>query len=267
VWPTTSDIATSQKARATSRPYSLLLSDVLCRNEAGAVWVPEDDSALQLRLCIVAPTAAGGHRGFSATTATLRQYFTWKSLPEGCRAFCSSCLHCFPTAVGDRTPRPLGEAFHAESPNQVLHMDYIFMGKAEAGQSYLSMLKDFSSYARLVPCKAADAESTIDALLEWFETFGVVPVWVSDRGSHFKNSVVQGVNSALKAQHHFATAYSPWANGTVERLGREVLRATRAILSELKLRPDQWPFVHRMVQSALNNSPSQRLGGFAPVRP
>jgi Integrase core domain/Chromo (CHRromatin Organisation MOdifier) domain len=147
-----------------------------------------------------------------------------------------------------------------------LHMDYIFMGKAEAGQSYILMLKDdFSSYARLVPCRAADAESTIDALLEWFATFGVVPLWVSDRGSHFKNSVVQGVNSALKAQHHFTTAYSPWANGTVERLGREVLRATRALLSELKLRPDQWTFVHRMVQSALNNSPSKRLGGVAPV--
>jgi hypothetical protein len=48
---------------------------------------------------------------------------------------------------------------------------------------------------------------------------------------------VKGLQDALRADHHFTTAYTPWANGTVERVGREVLRATRALLSEYRTAP------------------------------
>jgi hypothetical protein len=92
-----------------------------------------------------------------------------------------------------------------------------------------------------------------------------VRTWVSDQGSHFKNKTVEGVQNALRSQHHFTTAYTPWANGTVERACREVLRAVRGLLSEFKLRPAEWPKVHRIVQSVLNNSPSPQRGNIAPI--
>ena len=61
-------------------------------------------------------------------------------------------------------------------------------------------------------------------------------------------------------KHQFITAYSPWANGTVERCCREVLRTIRALLSELKLAPQDWPKIINMVQVVLNESPVARLG-------
>ena len=76
---------------------------------------------------------------------------------------------------------------------------------------------------------------------------------------------MDSVRKVLCSQHHFTTAYSPWANGTIERACREVLRAVRALLSELRLRPDQWPSVSRIVQSVLNNSPSPQRGNIAPL--
>jgi transposase InsO family protein len=111
------------------------------------------------------------------------------------------------------------------------------MGPSTAEYSYLLILKDDrSGYLWLVPAKAADAETTVESLASWFTTFGVVETWVSDQGSHFKNKLVDGVRCALRTRHHFTTAHSPWANGTVERACREVLRAVRALLSESKLR-------------------------------
>lgn len=83
---------------------------------------------------------------------------------------------------------------------------------------------------------------------------------VSDQGSHFKNSLLRGIIEETHVKHHFTTAYSPWANGTVERVCREVLRACRSLCSEWKLAPRDWPSVIETIQSVLNNSPLKRLG-------
>jgi hypothetical protein len=69
----------------------------------------------------------------------------------------------------------------------------------------------------------------------------------------------------MRSQHHFTTAYTPWANGSVERACKEVLRATRGLLSEFKLAPTEWPQVIPIVQSVLNNSPSPQRGNIAPI--
>ena len=78
-------------------------------------------------------------------------------------------------------------------------------------------------FVELVPCASANAQSVVNALLEWFSRFGVVYIWVSDQGSHFKNAVVKDLNDRLQAQHHFTLPYCPWANGTVERVNRDIL--------------------------------------------
>ena len=56
------------------------------------------------------------------------------------------------------------------------------------------------------------------------------------------------------------TAYSPWANGRIGRVCREVLRACRALLSEFRSAPVDWPAVTECVQSILNHVPLKRLG-------
>jgi hypothetical protein len=140
------------------------------------------------------------------------------------------------------------------------------MGPSDKGYKYLLLIKDYlSSYLWLIPCFSADTVSTMDAFMMWFAAFGVAMLWVSDRESHFKNQVMDGVRKALRSQHHFTTAYSPWANGTVERACREVLRETRALLSEFQLNSKQCPEVARIVQSVLNNSPSPQRGNIAPI--
>jgi hypothetical protein len=74
-----------------------------------------------------------------------------------------------------------------------------------------------------------------------------------------------GLRKFLRTQHYFTTAYCPWANGTVERACKEVLRATRALLSEFRLRTAQWPEVYKLVQSILNHTPSPQRGNLAPI--
>jgi Integrase core domain/Integrase zinc binding domain len=270
-WPTAAEIRTVQDAALAtisaeddSNIYSL--SDGLYRSPSGQVWIPAAAQDLQLRVCIVAHTGPGGHRGIDTTTSSIDQFFTWSTLREDVRTFCDTCLHCRSTVGGHRTPRPFGEALHASEPNEVIHFDYLYMGPSTAGFKYLLLIKDdLSGYLWLVPTRAADAAATVDALSLWFASFGVAKTWVSDQGSHFKNQVMEHLRKALRSQHHFTTAYTPWANGSIERACREVLRAVRALLSEFRLPFSHWPTLSRLVQSILNNSPSPQRGDLAPI--
>jgi hypothetical protein len=77
-------------------------------------------------------------------------------------------------------PRPFGQALHASLPNEIIHFDFLYMGPSKAGYKYLLLIKDdLSGYLWLVPCLAADAATTIDALMKWFSSFGVAQTWVS----------------------------------------------------------------------------------------
>jgi Integrase core domain len=124
------------------------------------------------------------------------------------KVFVQNCLHCVATIPGDKVPRQLGTQLHATNPNEILHFDFLYIGLSRDGKyQYLLLLKDdLSGYLWLVPCRKVDAAATVDALIV---VFGVVLLWISDRGSHFKNEVVQRVQKEFKATYHFTTANCP----------------------------------------------------------
>ena len=140
------------------------------------------------------------------------------------------------------------------------------MAPRENDFKYVLVLKDdHSGLVWIKPTKKTDADTAAHHLIEWFALFGVVTQWVSDRGTHFKNELVRLLRDAYKANHHFTLAYCPWSNGTVEVMNRELLGATRALLSEFQLSRHCWPSVVPIVQSALNNSKLKRLGNRCPL--
>jgi transposase InsO family protein len=109
------------------------------------------------------------------------------------------------------------EALHASKPDEVIHFDYLYMISSVDDVKYVLIVKDdYSNYVWLKQCKNADAYSTAAVLIEWFAAFGVAQRWVSDQGSHFKNKLMTDIQKQLGTNHHFTTAYSPWANGPVE---------------------------------------------------
>lgn len=113
-----------------------------------------------------------------------------------------------------------------------------------------------------------DSETASIALLDWSVVFGV-PLDLMWHGPfHFKNETLRLLAKSLRTPHHFTLPYCPWTNGAVESLGKELLCVTRAVLSELKMRHDDWPLSVPLFQSELNNvhSPQRkdivRITGF-----
>lgn len=265
-WPTLDGIIASQDASKELAPSSSKSTSKGLVNDEGVSWIPSTDHKLKLRILIAAHTGYGGHRGWKVTHETVKSRFFWSNMSQDVKNFVKSCLHCVATATGTVVPRPLGHALHASKPNQLLHFDFCFMSTGDNGVTYVLVLKDdFSGFVWLVSCKEANSEATADALISWFSSFGVVTQWVSDQGTHFKNQLVKLLCQKLKSRHHFTLAYCPWSNGTVEVVCRELIRTTRALLSEFQLPRSAWPDVLPLVQFALNNTKLPRLSNQCPL--
>lgn len=225
------------------------------------IWVPDEADHLKLKLLTVAHAGQAGHRGVDATAASLREEFTWRKIQIDAKDFVSNCLLCILSRTGSKIPRPLSITLHGSRPNEVLHFDYLFLGEGETDKKYVLVVKDdFSGYAWLSPSTSATAAHAAEVLARWQRTFTTPVYWVSDQGAHFINELMSNMAEAHNIQHRPTVAYSPWVNGTVERLNRDILAALRAVLGELKLAPQDWPSVIDIIPSVLNEAPESRLG-------
>ncbi|GMF18547.1 unnamed protein product [Phytophthora fragariaefolia] len=76
---------------------------------------------------------------------------------------------------------------------------------------------------------------------------------------------MQQLADRLKVVQKFVPVYTPWINGTVERVNRDILQVLRVMLMELNLDTRNWPYLLPLIQANLNHSAMASLGGHAPI--
>ena len=135
------------------------------------------------------------------------------------------------------------------------------MGPGIDGVKYIFIVRDdHSSYVWLFSTVPGTSEEASQALKNWIGAFGAIDWLLSDQSAHFKNKLMADLVTEFHAHHHFTTAYSPWANGTVERIFRECLCACEALCSEWRLSVKEWPAVVESIKGLLNHAPLKLLG-------
>lgn len=222
--------------------------------------------AVQQRLLIVAHAGAAGHRGIRPTIQHLEDHFFWDTLRVDAKSFIHSCILCLKTCGGGIDPRQQLQQQYALTPRVMIHFDFCKLVPGFEDYGYVLVIKDdFSTFTWLWPCRDPSALSASDGILHWCATFGIAPFWLSDQGNHFRNALLQEVRHRLRAEHHFVSVYSLWANGAVERVNRELVRLMRTLLAEQCLTPAAWPSVLLLTQASINNTPAEvRLAGQTP---
>ena len=272
VWPTLKDIQNAQIKYANEEKQVTLArgSDNIWRTASQLIWIPNGDRNLQIRLLIISHCGSAGHRAYDATCNVLKQVVWWSTMDEDLRNFMNDCLHCLKTCGPHKVPRPYGEAIHSDHPNEVLHMDWLYILGVNKGQNdtpqYIHvLLDDASRYLQLTIAPQPTAAATVEALLDWSARFGIPKVWVSDGGAHYINETIKELSERTGTVHHITVAYSPWANGTVESMMSQILRVLCALIAEWRMDMKHWPLLVPIVQGALNQAPSARLGGRAPM--
>ena len=183
----------------------------------------------------------------------LEPHFFWKNMENDVEARRLQCLQCIKVANGEKVPRPMATQMIPERPGEILMMDYITIWPSETGRKYVLMQMDkFAKQCELTPTFEATAVPACQGVMWWGSRYGL-PEWlISDGGKHFANHALELLTERMGVEHHITLAYCPWANGSVEVLGRELLRTIRALLSEFKLALEKWEEVLSLIQFVVN---------------
>lgn len=99
------------------------------------------------------------------------------------------------------------------------------------------MIKDdLISYLLLCknPNPNPNSELVAETLARCIKAFPAMKIWISDRGTHFKNEVMKLLAEDYRIHQTFTTTYSPLSNGAVESVNRNVTSACPTLSTELK---------------------------------
>ena len=270
VWPDLETIKASQQkyfvANGAKAQGTWNSTDELWKYESTRLVIPLEDELLITRLLILAHFSYSGHRGIKSTFQRLKRCFFWPKMMKSVEHFCSKCIHCLRAKTAASIPRPWGSRVKAKRRNEILHMDYLYMGDSVDGYKWLLVLKEgLSHFCRIIPAYSATSMVAVEALLQWFSLYGIVDLLVTDMGSHFINSVIKALLERLSVRHDIIPAGCSWINGLIERLNRDVLSVFRPLLAELGITHNDWPRLVPLVQSILNLGPEESLGWHSPT--
>ncbi|OWZ16425.1 RNA-dependent DNA polymerase [Phytophthora megakarya] len=196
----------------------------------------------------------------------LKEPFYITKLEEKVAKFVRQCLLCKHFKGPRQIPRPYGPLLKANERNEVVDWEFLSLGESFGDSSYLLVVKDgISHFYELFPCAMPTAYIATEALTLWYARYGMPKPLLSDQGTHFRNETMNHLAARLKVQLTFTPVYSPWINGTVERLNKDVLQVFRALLMEYGLDDHKWPHLLPAVQAHLNYTRVQSLTGRAPI--
>jgi transposase InsO family protein len=265
VWPTKEDVVRAQRQFQRDVPATAVDRDgVLCIGDK--MWVPGKARELIQRLLVVGHCGTEGHRGMSVMIEHMARRFSFDGLRTSVQRFVAECLLCKHVKGGRLIQRDWTVERGNTERNGCLHIDYLYLGDSYGAAKYVLVLKDeLTHYCELVAADSADGLTAADAVLDWYKRFGLPREWVSDNGSHFKNHLLEELTRRLRVEHTFVPVYTPWINGTVERVNRDILQVLRVLLMELRLDTRNWVHLLPLIQANLNHSPVASLDGLAPI--
>lgn len=108
----------------------------------GSIWVPENELDVQSNILVAFHCGTITLRGIEATGSTLRENFFWKSMDRGAERLVKGCLCCLITGSRDIVPRSIAFDLHGVIPNEVIHFDFLYIGKSQDGKCYVLIIID-----------------------------------------------------------------------------------------------------------------------------
>eukprot|EP00924_Labyrinthula_sp_SR-Ha-C_P007786 snap_masked-scaffold_28-processed-gene-3.9-mRNA-1 protein AED:0.86 eAED:0.86 QI:0/-1/0/1/-1/1/1/0/490 len=150
----------------------------------------------------------------------------------------------------------------ARRPCETLVVDFLYVNRI----GHILVLMDaFSRFTQLTHTKTPDTQAVIDALDRFAANYKLEKDFtlVTDRGSHFANSLLVALRKELCFSQSFVVSYANWTNGEVEVVNKKVLNFLKSLVSEYRLNEDEWPRILNKIQGTMNELPvpSRKIPG------
>jgi len=205
-----------------------------------------------------------GHHGAFRTWLLLNKHCPGHGIPmQIVQDFVRECAFCqkVRSTVNDSLQAPT-RAIVSEHPRQLCGYDTLYVTPADAeGFMYLHVFKLMPSrMVALYPSKTLSAESLASAAFQFFVTYGITDVLITDPGSNITSEVLRLLLNWFGVRLRVSLVGRHQSNG-VERTHREVLRFLTILVNSERVK-GSWskPHVLGIIQFLLNSEISAETG-------
>ncbi|XP_015112270.1 uncharacterized protein K02A2.6-like [Diachasma alloeum] len=154
------------------------------------------------------------HMGIVKMKALARSYVWWPDIDSDIEQIPKSCLLCLES--GSKPPRnPLTVWKWPEGPQFKVHAD--FAGPLN-GKMFIVIVDAYSKWIDVREMVNITSESTIDIFEDYFTTWGIPVVLVTDNGSSFTSKEFEDFTKYYGVEHIRTPPYHPASNGAAENI-------------------------------------------------
>ena len=153
------------------------------------------------------------HFGISRMKSLARGYCWWKSIDKDIETLSKDCSDCQETRAEPRKV-PIHHWEPATKPFQRIHADYA--GPFKNFYFYI-IVDSYTKWAEVYITNNMSADTTIKLTRNFFATFGIPNIFVTDRGTQFTSNEFSNFMKRNGVQHKMGAPYHPATNGQAER--------------------------------------------------
>ena len=179
----------------------------------------------------------GGHFGKDATYNRINTRFWWKGMYRDIEKHIKTCDSCQRRenkgGSGYLNPIEVGRPFER------IGIDFVGpLERTKNGNKYILVATDYlTKWPEAKAMREATAENVVKFIYKRIICrHGCPKIILSDRGTHFRNKVVDGLCEKFRIKHKLSSPYHPQTNGLVERFNRTLCESLAKVLGK----EDEW---------------------------
>src|SRR5215212_6927667 len=179
----------------------------------------------------------GGHFGVDATYNKIAERYYWKGMYNDTKEYVKSCDAC--QRRGQKGGKSYLNPIKVGEPFERIGIDFVGpLERTKKGNKYILVVTDYlTKWPEAKAMKEVIAENVVKFIYEGIICrHGCPKIILSDRGTHFRNKLVEGLCEKFKIKHKLSSPYHPQTNGLVERFNRTLCES----LAKVSEKENQW---------------------------
>ena len=176
-------------------------------------------TALPQLLYMLHDSPISGHFGRAKTLYAVQERYFWPCLTSDVDVYIKSCIICQRRKVeANKSWKPLQPSEALDRPFMRMAMDVLTLPPSSSFTKVLVLVDYYTKWIEAFPLRDEKAETVARILFnEIYARYGPVEYLHSDRGANFLSSLVQNLSLLCGIKQTHTAAYTPKADGQVER--------------------------------------------------
>jgi hypothetical protein len=163
-------------------------------------------------------SSLAGHFGYAKTYCRIRSKYFWKGLSRDAQDFSAACTICHSRKNPKRQKRnELGQRPTVWAPFQRISCDFLGVAPSARGHDHLVFTDSPTHWVEAFPTTGRTAQAAATILYDSIICRHGCPVEIlTDKGSHFRNTLVDELVRIMQIRKSYTSPYRPQANGQTE---------------------------------------------------